>query len=139
MLAIWKQEQIPLVRRVGRGFDLRVKLPFKEDNRPWLGQLGRRKPKWNRDLKCWEIPQAWLNGVVELCLERYGRVYIIQPHRSQEICARACWEAQGLECQCSCLGENHGSHHSGRGWREVSETFATKWGAEEIACRLLVA
>ena len=137
LLRIWSQDQIPAVRRVGPGHDLRIKLPFRDDNRTWLSQLGRRRPRWNSDLKCWEIPQSWLKGAIDICLQRYGRVYVIQPHRSHEVCARACWEATGYECQCSCLGANHGSQDSGRSWREVSETFATRWGDEDIACRLI--
>ncbi len=137
LLNIWQQDQIPVIRRIGVGYDLRVKLPYREDNRAWLAQLGRRRPKWNDGLKCWEIPKAWLGRVVELCLNRYRRVYIVQPHHSQEICARACWEAQGYECECSCLGAHHGSQDSGRNWREVSDAFATRWGEQEIACRML--
>ena len=65
-------------------------------------------------------------------------VYIIQPYREQEICARACQEAQGHECQCSCMGANHGIGNDGS-WFEVSDKFSTRWGERELACRLLTA
>ena len=71
-------------------------------------------------------------------LQRYGKVYIIQPYREQEICARACQEALGHECQCSCMGANHGIGNDGS-WFEVSDTFSTRWGNRELACRLLTA
>ncbi|WP_354134437.1 hypothetical protein [Bradyrhizobium sp. S3.9.1] len=67
-----------------------------------------------------------------------SKVYIIQPYREQEICARACQEAQGHECQCSCMGANHGVGNDGS-WFEVSDTFSTRWGERELACRLLTA
>ncbi|MEP1497973.1 MAG: hypothetical protein ABJK50_20985, partial [Pseudophaeobacter sp.] len=63
---------------------------------------------------------------------------IIQPYREQEICARACQEALGHECQCSCMGANHGAGNDGS-WFEVSDTFSTRWGDRELACRLLTA
>jgi hypothetical protein len=35
------------------------------------------------------------------------------------------------------MGANHGFGNDGS-WFEVSETFATRWGEEELACRLMV-
>jgi hypothetical protein len=84
------------------------------------------------------LPKSWFNDLVDRALRLYGKVYIIQPYREQEICARACQEAQGHECQCSCMGANHGIGNDGS-WFEVSDTFSSRWGERELACRLLTA
>jgi hypothetical protein len=103
-------------------------------------QNGRRTaPEWIGGTKAyWELPKFWFNDFVDRALLRYGKVYIIQPYREQEICARACQEARGHECQCSCMGANHGAGHDGS-WFEVSDTFSARWGEHELACRLLTA
>ncbi|WP_271621413.1 hypothetical protein [Bradyrhizobium sp. CCBAU 51745] len=100
---------------------------------------GRRTPpEWIGTDAYWELPKSWFNDFVDRALQRYGKVYIIQPYREQEIWARACQEAQGHECQCSCMGANHGIGNDGS-WFEVSETFSMRWGGRELACRLLTA
>jgi hypothetical protein len=135
--AIWVQDRIPVIYRKGKGFPLYIKVPYREDNRSWLQNNKRTNPKWIKDKKRWEIPKAWFNDIVNRALDRFGSLYIIQPHAAHEICARACWEAQGHECQCSCLGEHHGSQSPGGRWFEVSETFAVKYEEKELACRFL--
>lgn len=137
MKAIWNQTSVPvIIRRTGSGEKLRVKLPFAENNRIWLRNNRNLKPVWNPDKNCWEIPKAWFNDFVERALDHYGQVYIIQPYREQEKCSPACQNAKGHDCQCSCMGEHHGAGSDGT-WFEVSETFATRWGEKEWACRLL--
>jgi len=115
-----------------------MRLPYKEGNRAWLKHYGRINPQWIIPKKHWELPQAWFNDLVSRSLSRFGRLYIIQPYRAQEKCAPACWNAQGHECQCSCMGANHGSQREGNGWYIVSDTFATRWNTVELACRLLI-
>ncbi len=114
---VWKQKLIPVVlRRTGRGEKLRARLPFADDNRQWLQNGRRLAPEWIGGSQAyWEMPKSWFNNFVDRTLHRYGKVYIIQPYREQEICARACQEAQGHECQCSCMGANHGAGNDG-GW-----------------------
>ncbi|KAA3502570.1 hypothetical protein DXM27_06150 [Rhizobium rhizogenes] len=133
---VLKQRHIPVAFRMGAGRKLVVRIPFAEGNMAWL-QAGRRnRPKWIRERQEWEIPQAWFNSFVDNCLRRYRRVYVIQPHRELEKCAPACMDAEGHECQCSCLGANHGSK-GGAGWFAVNEAFAFRWGASSLACRLM--
>lgn len=93
-------------------------------------------PKWSFQHEFWELPKSWFNDFVDRSLQRFGQVYIFQPYREQEVCAPACQKAEGHECQCSCMGKNHGAGNDGS-WFEVSETFATRWGDKVIACRLL--
>lgn len=135
--AVWNQGRIPVLLRGGKGHPLKARLPFAVDNRPWLASCGRRNPIWHKIKKYWELPASWFNELVERALKRFGKVYIIQPYRIQEKCAPACWNATGHECECSCMGQNHGAGTSGNRWFVVSETFATRWGDQELACRLL--
>lgn len=138
LTSVWNQKLIPVVlRRAGRGEKLRVRLPYAEDNRQWLQNDRRTAPEWIGGSEAyWELPKSWFNDFVNRSLLRYSKVYIIQPYREQEICARACQEAEGHECQCSCMGANHGMGNDGS-WFEVSHTFATRWGERQLACRLL--
>jgi len=114
-----------------------LKMPFAEHNRQWLQNGRRRIPKWLKPYKCWELPKAWFNDLVRRLVDRYGKLFVIQPYREQEKCAPNCWNAEGFECSCSCMGANHGSTAPGSGWLIVSDTFATRWHEKELACRLI--
>lgn len=111
--------------RLGKGHKLHVLVPYAADNRLWLQGDKRTSPKWLGEQKRWEMPQAWFNDLVNRALDRYRRIYVVQPHHEQEVCAPACWNAIGHECQCSCMGANHGSGQSG-GWFVASDTFAVR-------------
>ncbi|MBP2238100.1 hypothetical protein J2Z31_004627 [Sinorhizobium kostiense] len=134
--AVWTQTTIPVVMRLGIGRPLSVRLPFAEGNGEWLKMGRRRDPKWNSNDRFWELPKAWLNTIVDRSLDRYGSVYVIQPYQEQEKCSPACMNAQGHECQCSCMGANHGAGNDGS-WFEVSDAFACRWNEYTIACRLM--
>jgi hypothetical protein len=144
---IWRQEQIPVIVRKGAGFPLQLKVPFpKPDDfewrratRAWLQQIRPRgrSPEWKSKTNGFELPQSWFDDLVSILLRRYGKLYIIQPYREQEKCASKCMNAQGHECQCSCMGANHGQGGPDGSWFEVSETFATRWGEQHLACRLM--
>lgn len=140
--AAWNQRARPVVlRRQGEGEKTRARLPgpltYSPQHQGWI-QNGRPiYPRWNWDERFWEFPKKWFNDFVERCLAAHGAIYIIQPFRDYEICARACMEAQGHECNCSCMGQHHGSGVQGA-WFEVSEAFAIHSSAPQLACRLLV-
>lgn len=134
---VWLQKDIPVTwRSVETGQPLLVKLPFLIDNYSWLRSMGRRHPEWNERFKHWEIPKSWFNSLINKSLQRYGSIYVIQPYREQEKCSPSCMRATGHECECSCMGANHGAGNDGS-WFEVSEAFATRWGDRELACRLM--
>ncbi len=134
---IWNQREIPMVlRRTGKGELLRLRLPYAETNRAWLQNNRRTSPVWLADDRYWEIPKSWVNDFVERALATFGAVYVVQPYREQEKCSPACLNAVGHECQCSCMGRNHGADNDGS-WFEISETFATRWGKQMLACRLM--
>lgn len=81
---------------------------------------------------------AWFGPLIRRCLQRYGRVYVIQPLNHSEVCASSCWDAKGDECQCSCYGTNHGGGRPAGAWKEISEAFAVQWSQRELACQLIV-
>ena len=68
---------------------------------------------------------------------RFGACYLVQTYREQEKCAAACWNASGLECNCQCMGEHHGTGHPDGRWYEVSETCAVSWGPKRLSYKLL--
>ncbi|UCA46155.1 hypothetical protein [Pseudochrobactrum sp. XF203] len=131
------QGHTPVALRFGKGHKLYVRVPYADDNRRWLQSGKRTSPVWLKERKQWELPQSWFNDFVNKCLQRYRRVYVVQPFRIMEKCSPACRNAQGHECQCSCMGANHGSE-SHEGWFDISDTFSFKWKDQELACRLLV-
>lgn len=130
-----RQQQFPVVIRM-RNRPLRCKTPYMEGNREFL-QLTTRKPRWNAKLKLWELPQAWFNDIVRKCAQRWGTVYVIQPYNVMEKCARACWDAVGLECNCSCMGKNHGAGQPSGRWYEISESCAISWEAESLRISII--
>lgn len=135
---VWQQSEIPVVvRRDEKGQKLHVRLPYSEGNRQWLNSVGKSSAAWISSKRYWELPCSWFNNFVNQALNRYDKLYVIQPYRDQEKCARKCMNAKGHDCSCSCMGRNHGAGVNGS-WFEVSETFATRWGEREIACRLMV-
>jgi len=134
---IWKQTRIPVVFRPGGKNSLMVKFPYAPGNRDWLRGGHRTKPCWNEHYECWELPRPWFEDVTQRLLRRFGKVYIIQPFRLQEKCAPNCWNAKSLLCECSCMGERHGSGDPPGKWYVVSETFAVQWKERRYACRLI--
>ncbi|MGA1809429.1 MULTISPECIES: hypothetical protein [Sphingobium] len=140
--AIWNQKEIPVFLRREEGRP-RLRLPCNWNSyahvaltRNWI-RAGRHSiPESDYKRRYWEVPASWFNELLKQLLQEYGKLYVIQPFREQEKCSQMCWDAKGHECQCSCMGKNHGQGKSGH-WLEISETFATRWGEMEYACRLL--
>lgn len=62
---VWNQDEVPVIlRRVGNGERLRVRIPYSDDNRNWLQNYRRHKPVWVADGRYWELPKAWFNDFV---------------------------------------------------------------------------
>lgn len=134
---IWKQNAIPVLFTRGKGHRLMVRVPWSLTIRHWLRNGRHNIPEWIPKYSCWETPFAWFDSLVSQLLRGYGQLYVIQPHREQERCARSCWEAKGDHCECQCMGEYHGKDRPGGRWFEVSQTFAISWGPRKLAYRLL--
>lgn len=137
LLQIWNQQLVPVLYRRGKGVPLLVRLPFAKDNRGWLKAEHRNDPEWVKEQKYWQTPKSWFEGIIKNALLRYKSIYVIQPFNPDEKCAPACWHALGAECECSCMGANHGSGEPLGRWHVVSETLAVKWGPKQYSCRLL--
>lgn len=134
---LWRQSTYPVVFRDTAQKRLLVKLPWAEGNGHWLRDGRHHRPVWLKQWKCWQVPHAWLDDVTRRLCQRYASVYVVQPYRERETCAPACWNAMGIECECSCLGANHGQGDQGKAWYIVSDTCAVHWGTRQYACRFL--
>jgi hypothetical protein len=136
---VLQQERWPVIVRPRRG-DVLAWLPYAEDNRVFL-RLSNSKPEWHRAHRklrgYWSMPRTWFERNARRCAARWGQVYVVQPHNASEKCAPACWDARGLECACSCLGENHGSGHPGGRWYIISETCAVAHRGQQMRVSLL--
>lgn len=137
LIRIWKQRSVPVIIRPSGKDKLKIRVPYSKENRTWLKVGHRIDPEWQKDKKRWVLPRSWFNDIVNKCLEKYGKIYIIQPFREQEKCAPACWNAKGHECNCSCMGANHGAKGENSNWLVISDAFATRFSEEEYSCRLL--
>lgn len=133
-IRIWRNKYIPVVYKPQGKDPLLVRVPYAPNNRDWLLSNGR-SIAWIAQFKAWEIPRSRFNEVVELCLDRWLQVYIIEAYRELEKCAPACWNATGYDCECSCMGANHGSGQPLD--HVVSDTFAFEWKERQLACRLV--
>lgn len=136
---IWWQSDMPVIVRQAESKPVLVRLSHSPKNYRLIKGRKRNKPHWNRQLECWEIPRAWFNEMIHVFLKRDEVVYLVQPYRVTQKCFPACWNAEGFICECSCMGDNHGSGHPGGRWYVVSDTFAFKWGYSEYACRRIKA
>jgi hypothetical protein len=134
---VWSQSKVPIVFRGGPIRPLIVRLPYAPDNRDWLREEKRNRPEWIPEEKAWSVPKSWFEDLLRRILSKYGAAYVIQPFRRDEKCAPACWNAVGAQCECSCMGENHGSGRPEGRWHIVSETLAVRVRAKEYSCRLL--
>jgi hypothetical protein len=132
---VWNQQIIPVIMRSKKGRP-RLRLPYADDNRRWIQNGRRNSPDWINGKKHWEMPMAWFNDLVMRSLDRFGSLYIIQPYAHQEKCAPACMRALGHECQCSCMGANHGAGMT-NDWLVISDAFAVRYERSDVACRLL--
>jgi len=136
--SVWDNGSIPVILRRGKSQPVRLRIPFAKDNRAWLKNAPKKKePVRNAEGKYWELPHSRFNELVRMILERFGKIYIIQPYQEKEVCSPSCMNAVGFECECSCMGANHGTGNTG-GWFEVSDAFAVRYGDTKLACRLLV-
>ena len=137
--------RLVLLRRDGPTEKHRVRLPetvfgpvgaYSEEGFKWLKNSRRNNPTWSDEGRYWEIPKAWLNDTVRRALSEFGSLYIVQPYVETEVCSPSCRDAKRFECNCTCMGVNHGSkNHSG--WLDITDAFSVKFGGRHVASRLL--
>lgn len=84
-----------------------AKFPPSRTNRWWLrGPVGIRSPRL--DGKWWHLPRSCLTRLVNAAIDRYGYVALWRDMSKLSHCNKACLEATGLDCDCSCMGVFHG-------------------------------
>ncbi|GGX41909.1 hypothetical protein GCM10010341_74880 [Streptomyces noursei] len=89
-----------------------AKIPARKGNRRWLHETVRvRSPEFEGDR--WLLPRSCLTRLVTAAIDRYGFVVLCRDMSRLSRCTRACLEATGAECQCSCLGVHHGQDSDG--------------------------
>ena len=139
----WNQKQFPVILRrkkqAGKNPKLRVKIPPGANAYFVLRGESRRshEPIRNTEGNYWELPYSRLNELVEILAKKFGSVILMQPVRHKQVCAKACMEAMGFECECSCLGENHGSRNMDSSWFEINDTYAVNYGEDEVSVKVI--
>lgn len=89
-----------------------AKLPPRRANRRWMHEtVGIRSPEFDGDR--WTLPRSSLVRLVTAAVDRFGFIVLWRDMSKLSRCTRACLEATGVECQCSCLGQHHGQDAAG--------------------------
>ena len=99
-------------------------MPFDLGNRDWLrNQLGPGVPySWNKSLRRWTMARVHLFTVVPALAKEFGLVDVEIDFKTTVKCDRRCRDAEGDECVCQCLGDNHRGGSLLTGWFQVGET-----------------
>jgi hypothetical protein len=86
-----------------------AKIPPVKGNHRWLHEtVGIRSPRL--DGGRWHLPRNCLLRLVTAAVDRYGYIVVCRDMSRLSRCTRACQEAEGLECDCSCMGAYHGEN-----------------------------
>lgn len=89
-----------------------AKIPARKGNRRWLHETVRiRSPRLAGDR--WHLPRNCMVRLVTAAVDRYGYIVVWRDMSRLSRCTKACQEAEGLECDCSCLGVFHGENSGG--------------------------
>lgn len=103
-----------------------AQIPARKGNRRWLKKtVGIRSPQLDDDR--WTLPRSCLVRLVTAAIDRYGFTVVWRDMSRLSLCTRACLEATGVECQCSCLGAHHGQD-SGGWFERVGDTVVADRG-----------
>jgi hypothetical protein len=105
------------------GGRIAVAVPYSKGTRLWLREVcgpGTR-PEFDRERKVWTVARPHFRRIVEALASRYGIVDVYVDHTVRSVCGKLCREAEGDDCTCSCLGDNHGAHSWRREWHQVDE------------------
>lgn len=129
----------PRIDRTAGETRLHLRMPYRDgSNRTWLHDtLGTRiRPEWNREQKRWEIARPHLMVLAHALADRFGAVDVFMEFNTAERCDRRCREAEGDDCECSCLGSYHAGGLWGGDWIEVGETTLVRPGWQRRHMRL---
>jgi hypothetical protein len=89
------------------------------DRRRWLQSSVRARSPRLGDDGSWELPRCCLTRLVTAAADRYGRAVAVRYMARLSRCSRACQQAAGADCDCSCLGQFHGQD-SAAAWVELT-------------------
>lgn len=111
---------IPTVYRPAGSGRITVRMPYALGNRAWIHHnLGSGiHPVWNTTDKRWELARNHLRATVEALVERFGIVDVV----IDSYAVTRCRDAVGDDCDCQCVGENHGGAAYWKHWHAVGET-----------------
>jgi hypothetical protein len=103
-----------------------ARIPALKGNRRWLHHTVHiRSPRLDGDR--WTLPRNCLVRLVIAAIDRYGHIVVCRDMSRLSRCNRACLEATGVDCDCSCMGEHHGEDSFG--WFErVGEVMVADLG-----------
>lgn len=110
------------------GHRLAVVMPFARGTRYWLREVcgpGTR-PEWDRGRGAWLVARPHFRKVVEALARRYGSCEVLVDHNVASMCGAWCRDAEGDECDCACMGENHGGQFWHRAWTKISAEWAVQ-------------
>ena len=130
---IWTKHKFPVIVN-RRGKKLLIRLPKYIDAESWLHKPSAHSAKWEKEFKCWELPERRLTDLIEKSLNHFGELHLIQKYKESEICSYSCRHAQYYDCACSCMGANHGQGDDGT-WFDIGEALSFRKGEEELAIR----
>lgn len=82
------------------------------------------RPRWNGEVRParWEIARPHLRSLVEAMALKFGEIDLYLEFSVRQQCDTRCQAAQGDDCVCSCMGENHGGAAYWRRWTHVGDT-----------------
>lgn len=102
-----------------------VTLPYRHGTRRWLRSVcgAGSRPEFDRVRKVWLVSRPHFGAVVAALVGEYGAVDVYADHTARSACGALCREAVGDECDCSCLGENHGGQVWRKEWIKLSEEW----------------
>ncbi|SCF58520.1 hypothetical protein GA0115256_103517 [Streptomyces sp. DconLS] len=138
--ATWRC-RMPRAIRIVRTIDdprLEVVLPSRtfRENRKWLKSAvpGKRiQPDWDADARCWRVAKANFTDLVHAMADRYGKVRVEIEYNPRAVCTESCRNAEGNDCECSCLGRSHGGGAWLDGWIDLGEVAVGHEGRTRIA------
>jgi hypothetical protein len=88
-------------------------LPFDDvsgGNRQWIKAVCgiKSRPEYDKATRSWTIARSHFSELLDALLREFGPVDVFEDHSEFEVCNVSCMTAQGDECECRCLGINHG-------------------------------
>jgi hypothetical protein len=103
-----------------------AKIPPRKDNFQWLHtSVAIRSP--HRVGGYWHLPRNCLTRLVTAAVDRYGYAAVLRDISALSRCTKACLQAIGSECNCSCYGAHHGQD-SGAWYQRIGDAVVAELG-----------